>query len=120
MNCSNCGKKISKDSMFCEYCGSEVEKQPQRKKSKEFIKGKIGIIIVSLLLVISISGNVILALSIKADEMNSAEIISDLNNKVNELERHTYPSTIIEGTEVSENDENNINSLKSIGSFCAS
>lgn len=115
MKCVECGKKISKDSVFCEYCGTKVEKQPQ--PTKESKKGKLGVIIISLLLVISISLNVILALCIKADETTSSEIISELNNKINELEKHTYPSTTIDGTEISVNDENNINNLKSIGSF---
>lgn len=71
------------------FCGEKKAEQLKPVKQKESKKAKIGIIILSLFLLISISIIVVLVIDINISDKNSANIISELNNEIQDLEKHT-------------------------------
>lgn len=114
MKCIKCGKQIPKDSEFCEFCGEKIEKQIKPIKQKDSKKAKIGIIILSILLLLSISLIVILVLDMNVKYKYYDETISNLNNEIQELEKHT--TSKVEESDFSK-EEIDTNNLKSLGSF---
>ena len=58
MICSNCGKEIADDSMFCEFCGVKVEvnKPANRKKLWIILGAVLGVAVLALILVFVLGG----------------------------------------------------------------
>lgn len=52
MRCPNCGKEIANDSVFCEYCGTQINRADASHKEKS--KVKWGQLLIGLFLIIGI------------------------------------------------------------------
>ena len=50
MKCYKCGKEITDDSQFCEYCGNSIDKQKREKVKKVIIVIVITIIIITMII----------------------------------------------------------------------
>lgn len=115
MKCDKCDKRISRKSTFCKFCGSEVNQKTINKDVSK-IKKKNSIIIVSLLLGVSIFINIFLLSSLYVYDKTINEKLSNLNNKIKELEdlnsSNGFDSTILE-----KKTEINIDEIDDMGYF---
>lgn len=66
MNCNLCGKSIKKDTLFCEFCGSKVEKEQSTVNNnsnltkKSIIPLRLAILVLFLLIMVVIGISILI------------------------------------------------------------
>lgn len=54
MKCTGCGKKVTSDLKFCQYCGTPVVKSAEKRQKRKSSGRKIAIAFVTITLILSI------------------------------------------------------------------